>query len=564
MTEQGRGLERPLVTLFVLLNAVLYLQFLVVSGPNTLVLRLLGVLLPLPLLAWAMGARRDPRVTVPGALVWSLGCWLLLGAFSVLVSVHPAPALLRQLEWTVFAALAAVLVVARYDRERTATGFLWALLVGVAAAIAAMAWIWCAVEDPRGYDWVWGAAPFIHIRHLGYYLAAGAVAALYPCLAPGRRLLQGVGFVLLTLVLAALCWAGGRGSVLAVLVAVPLVLYLAPATLEKRRLLLALPFILLASYLISKIFWVDSSALGLSLFHGGKPDDIDDLSSGRVALWLSVLPRLLDSPWLGVGPDNYGFLADKPAMPTQPHSFVLQALLDWGLPGGGLLLLAMIGLCLWLAGFFWRRRAAMLPVAPLVVFGVWVAIFVYGLIDGTLYHYPTMALGPMALGLVYGFALHREGRGETAAVPLLHRRATALGLLGVTGLVAVLGLVNIKAVVDGYRGRVWAYYAPRMVVLRALPIYATDVPAWTAYWQERSPEVMAHWLGWLQRHARDGWQYYLWEASAYLANGDIDRARARYAEGLARAPLDLRDKIAQSELARQLGVAVPGSEPLNQ
>lgn len=564
MTEQGRGLARPLVALFVLLNAILFLQFLFVPGPNTLVLRLLGVLLPLPLLAWAMGARRDPRVAVPRALAGAVGLWLLLGALSVLASAHQAAALLRQLEWTVCAALAALLVVAYYDREQTTAAFLWALLAGVVVAVATVAWRWCVLDDPRGYDWVWGALPFIHIRHLGYYLAAGTVAALYPCLAQGRGLRQAGGFALLTLVLAALCWAGGRGSILAILAAMPLVLCLAPATPEKRRLLIALPFILVGAYGLAAVFRVDNPALGLSLFHGRAPGDIDDLSSGRVALWQSVLPRLLDSPWLGIGPDNYGFLADKPAMPTQPHSFVLQALLDWGLPGGGLLLLAMIGLCLWLVGFFWRWRAAALPVAPLVAFGVLVAILVYGLIDGTLYHYPTMALGPVALGLVYGFALHREGRGETAAAPLLRRRATAQGLLVVTGLVAVLGLANIKAVVDGYRGRVWAYYAPRMVLLRALPIYATDVPAWTAYWQERSPEVIANWLGWLQRHARDGWQYYLWEASAYLASGDIDRARVRYAEGLARAPLDLRDKIAQSELARQLGVGAPGSEPMNQ
>ncbi|MGB5096943.1 MAG: O-antigen ligase family protein [Porticoccaceae bacterium] len=557
MTEAGRGLERPLAALFVLLNAILFLQFLFVPGPNTLVLRLLGVLLPLPLLAWALGARRDPRVAVPRVVVWAGGLWLLLGAFSVTASAHQAPALLRQLEWTVYAALAAVLVIAFYDRARTAEVFLWTLLAGVVVAIAAIAWRWCVLDDPRSYDWIWGAVPFIHIRHLGYYLAAGTAAALYPCLAPGSGLRQGAGFALLTLVLAALFWAGGRGSVLAILVAMPLVLCLAPATPEKRRLLIALPFILVGAYGLAAVFQVDNPAMGLSLFHGRAPGDIDDLSSGRVALWLSVLPRLLDSPWLGVGPDNYGFLADKPAMPTQPHSFVLQALLDWGLPGGGLLLLTVLGLCLWLVGFFWRGRAAALPVAPLVVFGVLVAILAYGLIDGSLYHYPTMALGPVALGLVYGCTLHRDGRGEAGAEPLLRRRATALGLLAMTGLVAVLGLANIRAVIEGYRGRVWDYYAPRMVLLRALPIYATDVPAWTAYWQERSPEVMTHWLGWLQRQARDGWQYYLWEANAHLANGDPARARALYAEGLTHAPLDLRDTIARSELARQLGVGIP-------
>ena len=117
-------------------------------------------------------------------------------------------------------------------------------------------------------------------------------------------------------------------------------------------------------------------------------DDLNRLSSSRLAIWADALSKL-EGHWLmGFGSQAYLFLPDKLARKTSmPHNMIVQFLVEWGVVGT-LLFLAL--LARYLRSGFARLRYVnegmpdklyMLGSALAVL-----ALMLHGLTDGTFYH----------------------------------------------------------------------------------------------------------------------------------------------------------------------------------
>lgn len=548
---------------FALATATVYLQLLI-APPNVMVARSLG--LALGALYLGLLARHfDPgAVVLPQWLRRAFWIWVGVGALGVALGEHWAVALIRELEWLVYAAIALVVAGLRAHRERLAGYLLIAILTGVVVVITQYAVLWSLLADPRGYDWIWYPTPFIHLRHFGCFVAAGAVAALWPalCADAGWRghAARVTGYLLFTLLAATILWTGGRAALLAVCTGVALVLGFASPSPARRRFLCLLPFLVIAAGLLAEWFRTDNPGMGFSLFHGRKPESIDDFASGRMAIWMDAWRAALGSPLWGLGADGYGFLPGRADETAHPHNLLFQALTDWGFIGTAALL-SSVGYVLWMGVGRFRgagkagRPPLSLPL--LVVFGVLASLGFNSLLDGPLYHYPMMALAAIAFGLMLGHACAAPDSGRSVAPP---RGLAALATMAL--LVAGVQLFNISTVMAGMGGQSWSYYSARMMLLRAFPAYAVEVSAWSSRWAREEPHVLKPWLHWLQRNSRDAWRYYLVEADWSRRQGDEAAARNLTDRAVRQAPRRtaqaLREQLSAETAARNSAASASG------
>ena len=257
-----------------------------------------------------------------------------------------------------------------------------------------------------------------HIRHTGYQVAAG-VSALSVFFVSGSRV--PVNRMLLLPVLVILCafllWMGGRGAVFSVLAAFGLLAFaLWVKGVRSWNLWLAFSLSIGAGLLLSEwlaVFsWNGVVDLATRTVEAAGAKDLNQLATGRLGLWLTSWDSVKDHLLFGLGPQGYWFMPNR-VFGIQPHSFLVQFLVEWGLVGG----LLFLGLLLY---GFWRgflehvvRARGGLDIASLSAGTMIVALTVHGLVDGTYYHpQPSLYL---ALGFAVWTLPRRAGRASAVA-----------------------------------------------------------------------------------------------------------------------------------------------------
>ncbi len=247
-------------------------------------------------------------------------------------------------------------------------------------------------DDHLGNRW-FNDPPFnAHIRHTGYQVAAGT-AALIAFFAAGTRIPFGRAplWLALTVLLAFLFWMGGRGSTFSVLAAVILLAFaLRIMGAKSRGLWLAFASSVALGLLLSE--W-------LTVFHWNgvidymatrtteavESQDLNVFGSGRIDIWRTSWASVREHLLFGLGPNGYWFMPNR-IYGAQPHSFLVQFLLEWGIVGA----LLFLGLLLY---GFWRgflehvvQARGELDVVSLSAGTIIVVLTVHGLVDGTYYH----------------------------------------------------------------------------------------------------------------------------------------------------------------------------------
>jgi len=246
---------------------------------------------------------------------------------------------------------------------------------------------------------------FGHIRHLS--LAVGALVIwLYDDeqLGKATRVVLSVGRLA---GLTILFWAGGRGVLLALAVAI-LVHSALFAPARKRAIFYV--FEALIAALASELASAGHASLGLvnSVTRSITADTADALSSTRITLWGDTARRLGDGMalWFGWGGNGFMRMGLARGFIFHPHNVLLQVLADWGVIG--LLLFAnfLRVMIRPLAGLNLRTSHAALAISIMVY------LLITGMIDGGLYHLQFLICAGLA------FAILRSQHGETDAKPL--------------------------------------------------------------------------------------------------------------------------------------------------
>ncbi len=417
------------------------------------------------------------------------------------------------------------------------------LVVGCCLIILFLVVFWNILPVPREHNWIHHAYPFRNLRHFGYYTLAAAMASLM-LLGPsasrtGNRLYLCV--LLFTLFIAAMFWSGGRGAMVGLVGGIFVLLLLSPAV-NRKNLLWTWGIGIPLGYMVAQIVGIDRANMGVSMVRNEAAlDSLNSLSSNRLALWKNAIELILDNPWLGIGPWAFELAPGKTASAiTQPHNFVLQSFLAWGLPGGLLILLLFGGI--FLAGFrvLWQDRkrdnASGLHYGWYVVFALYSALLVHSLTDGVMFHQPSFAIVVLSAGLVGGGALRDGLKGEESARSTI---SLAVPIACLSILVGSLHLVNIHTGMQSSPPNPDSW---RLKLLKHFPTYYVG-EWWLFTWRETNPELAEEWLHWQQQNTRFRSYYFQWEASRFAEEGRLDKAKELLKEAYRYSSLDQRSKI---------------------
>lgn len=245
---------------------------------------------------------------------------------------------------------------------------------------------------PVGDQWISLVPAVTNVRGLGFFVVAGffmALAAL-PETEENKAVLKQWGLPFLLAFTAFLLgfWTGSRGSIFAILVALGLIALF--ATKYRRTILTFGGLALIAGALVSITLPIPNPSYGIIRFAPVTGEGAD-VSSGRVAMWLEVIPKILERPIWGWGLDQFQLIQFESFRGyRQPHNIVLQSLLSIGFVGSALLAVAILPVV--------RRvrlqRDALLRVAAL---GMIAATGIFAMYDAALYYnYPLMMLAVAA------------------------------------------------------------------------------------------------------------------------------------------------------------------------
>lgn len=269
--------------------------------------------------------------------------------------------------------------------------------------------------DAQTVDW-FNNPPFnTHIRHSGYQAAAG-VAVLLAFFAGESR--APLGRATLPLALAALCtflfWMGGRGSILSVIGgALLLFVALRLKGVSGKYLLIFLPLSIAVALPLSEwlavFHWNGVFDLVSRTTEAIAAQDLNQVGSGRVNVWLSAWESAQTHLLFGLGPNGYWFMPNR-IYGVQPHSVILQFMVEWGLVGG-LLFLALLSYAFYRGVLAHIVQAGKrMDIAALSAGTMITVLTLHGLVDGTYYHpQPSFYL---ALGFAIWTLPHRPEGGD--------------------------------------------------------------------------------------------------------------------------------------------------------
>jgi O-antigen ligase len=284
---------------------------------------------------------------------------------------------------------------------------LWIAIVGgVGAYIVLLALFIMQIPSPGTFDWMHLGLGVINIRHVGFFSAVGAAAALGLASGAAGTRAYLAGLAAASIMVSLSFWAGSRGPIVAVLVAFGLGLVVLPALRSPRAVFAAVASVP-AGALLSLMHSVPDPHFGLArLTVAATRSSIAAASSGRTELWAGTWRAILHRPLLGHGEDQLVTVVPE-AMTIfhHPHNAILQALFQWGFIGTA----CLVGLA-FLAGrhCLQRVRAAGLKLAS--PFLVAATLLIMSLHDGALFFgYPLMMVA-LGLGVMSGAQPAPSGR----------------------------------------------------------------------------------------------------------------------------------------------------------
>lgn len=334
--------------------------------------------------------------------------WLAALLWSTASAEHPSIALRNAAGWLMHAYVAAAVwhMFSRDDEaasqfSRFARVAPWII---VAVGILGLALVY-RIGLHSDFPFATDTPGFAHIRHTGYIFAPAIILSIGCIAADGRR--SAVAIMALALSTGLCLWFGSRGPFFGIACGLGTAFVLF-AEFRKPALIARVGCAMAGGALLSVL--VPSPDNGgfnavKRLFESSpKPAEF---SSGRSEFWKETVALIQERPILGYGGEHFQVSAAiAQNMYRHPHDFVLQALFEWGILGGGAFLLA-IALALLAA---WRRHRHGALDKKLALFGA-VSMLCFALLDGVLFYSYTTFITLMFLG----YALASDGSSSAPA-----------------------------------------------------------------------------------------------------------------------------------------------------
>lgn len=273
-------------------------------------------------------------------------------------------------------------------REVRISGFRFLYLVKLSSVFIALILIfqYMLTLDPAvSPNSVKGHPPiYRHLRHLNYDLGFLVMLgiAFFVSIKPARERCKLFFVSVIYGILGfASIWSGGRGEILA------LVVFLSILAGSNFRLVMSRDVvfpILVFTIGGGIVFLVGSTYLIDGPLHKTmEMDSVNAVSSGRISIWAKSLNYFKDSWLFGYGPDAFLRHPIFRTGPVQPHNFIVQWLLEFGVIG----FLGMSLISAWAIRLCIRfLRSNAVSATCWVVASAVLSNFIYALVDGIFYH----------------------------------------------------------------------------------------------------------------------------------------------------------------------------------
>lgn len=236
-------------------------------------------------------------------------------------------------------------------------------------------------EPTKDFFWSAIVPGFLSIRHFG--MLAGFVSACWLgyCLSiADEKLPVWLIATVTSLLFAALFWSGTRSALLGMGTGI-IATFVFARKWPLGQPLVAVVVAALIGAILSKIWLPPDSSFGIfdpARFAVGGGSDA---ASGRSVLWMAGIQHFLESPLLGWGEGSFYhlYLIDGKGHHLQPHNFIIQFLLSWGIIAGGI---ALVMMAKTLFRLHWNLHRTPLAIAPLAALD---CILVIAMLDGALF-----------------------------------------------------------------------------------------------------------------------------------------------------------------------------------
>lgn len=449
------------------------------------------------------------------AMLWL--AWMVLAA---MMSGHLHVALLRTAEWLTHALFFTVLVSHLYREPGRVKEVIHAVLAGFALVFVWSAYGFSALD----VEWFAAVPGFSNIRHFGHFaLVALLLAMTFDTSASARGAFLFRKAVMVA-AWTALFMASGRGPFFAIAV-VTLLLVVRGYFANAGTVLATFAIGALIGLILSLVYSSPEWGVYRMVYSVTDADGGEALSSDRLSIWKLALTDVLHHPLFGLGPEGYlygsgthfhGFL--------HPHNFVLQSLVEWGIPGTLLFALILVRL-LWPA--YHSARAQGADVTYKVLFWAIAIFLVYSLVTGNLYIPFSLFLFVVCLALI-------TARADDTATVVVKRGGVIPLYLLLTSLLAVQ-IFSLAALV-GSRGEGLSPMEQKIVksvpAFAVHPMVANDVIEWARASAATGNEAEAmRWLDWGGETLPRRWLF-------SLARAELLAAAGRYQEALHTLPAE--------------------------
>ena len=458
-----------------------------------------------------------------------LGIAFFVALLSSLTGPHLAPSIVSLSSWTWIVAGA---LLAR--QFATDTRAIRALLIGITAgATLGCLSVWTLWREGISIT----AFPvYGHGRLFGLHMMMGTMTGLALLVqSQGPRMERLLIGLAAAITCGGMLWSGGRSGMVGIAAAlIPWFWYNRAA--ERRRLFLCGAGVLIAGLVLSLVHWSSASYLGwwTAAARTAAASTASELSSTRLDFWKVTWNEFLKTPWIGRGADSYRYLTPK-LDGDQPHNWILQFLLDFGIIGGGTLGLLLVRQAV--RGFVRRGDETPLDGFRRGTAAALVACLVTGLLDGVFYHAVVLLPAAMLAGMS-GALDDNSIRLTTKNAKITKERTfgvfSALSVLSAVkfrlGWVALLSSGILLCVHSYLVLHLWHSPPPDRPdalparVLRYFPSTTLGVDGWLTHWRPQNEPVVLEWTLWAQQHSQAPARLYLYAAVIYADRDDFAAA----------------------------------------
>lgn len=278
-----------------------------------------------------------PRDCLMAGAVFMVGVW----GSTLLVSKVPATSLMISLCTVVHIIFGlSVFYLVENAKKPNVEPFSSVLGLGLIAlaSLTALRFLFAALFAPipsNEINWSSALPGFISVRHFGSW--TGAIAALFTALLLNRRddarLSRYDLFFFLSMAMT--IWSGTRAAILAIGISC-VVMLLSKRQMPSLRLFGRLSMLTGAAALLAfaLIPYGNPSFFLFEYLDSGVVGDTEQISGGRLSLWIGTYDKWLEAPWFGWGSGStFWEVYVENWTHTQPHNFVLQFLISWGIVG---------------------------------------------------------------------------------------------------------------------------------------------------------------------------------------------------------------------------------------